>query len=86
MAANLIASVSATVADDRRVSIQDLARAHATLYWTISGILHSQLGLVKKSALGVVPPLGQGPSALREGSPGVPGKKKHQTAFPNAPH
>jgi hypothetical protein len=33
------------VAEDRRVSIQDLARAHGTLYGTISRILQSQLGL-----------------------------------------
>jgi hypothetical protein len=43
--ANLIASVAAAVAEDRRVSIQDLARAHGTSYGTISRILHSQLGL-----------------------------------------
>ena len=48
--ADLIASVAAAVAEDRRVSIQDLARAHGTSYGTISRILHSQLGLVKKSA------------------------------------
>ena len=48
--ADLIASVAATIAEDRRVSIQDLARAHGTSYGTISCILHSQLGLVKKSA------------------------------------
>ncbi len=41
--ADLIASVA--VAEDRRVSIQDLSRAHGTLYGTISRILHSQLGL-----------------------------------------
>ena len=46
MTADLIASV----AEDRRVSIQDLARAHGMSYGTISRILHSQLGLVKKSA------------------------------------
>ena len=40
--ADLIASVAA---EDCRVSIQDLARAHGTSYGTISGILHSQLGL-----------------------------------------
>jgi histone-lysine N-methyltransferase SETMAR len=50
MTAGLIASVAAAVAEDRRVSIQDLARAHGTSYGTISRILHSQLGLVKKSA------------------------------------
>ena len=50
MTADLIASVAAAVAEDRRVSIQDLARAHGTSYGTISPILHSQLGLVKKSA------------------------------------
>jgi histone-lysine N-methyltransferase SETMAR len=50
MTADLIAAVSAAVADDRRVSIQDLARAHGTSFGTISRILHSQLGLVKKSA------------------------------------
>ncbi len=53
MTADLIASVAAAAAaaaEDRRVSIQDLARAHGTLYGTISRILHSQLGLVKKSA------------------------------------
>jgi hypothetical protein len=32
------------------VSIQDLARAHGRSYGTISRILHSQLGLVKKLA------------------------------------
>ena len=50
MTADLIASVAAAVAEDRRVSIQDLARAHGTSYGTISRILHSQLGLVKKLA------------------------------------
>ena len=43
--ADLIASVATAVAEDRRVSIQDLARAHETSYGTISCILHSQLGL-----------------------------------------
>jgi hypothetical protein len=43
--ADLIASVAAAVAEDRRVSIQDLARAHGTSFGTISRILHSQLGL-----------------------------------------
>jgi hypothetical protein len=42
--ADLIASVAAAVTEDRRVSIQDLARAHGTSYGTISCILHSQLG------------------------------------------
>ncbi len=42
---DLIASVTAAVAEDRRVSIQDLARAHGTSYGTINRILHSQLGL-----------------------------------------
>ena len=50
MTADLIACVAAAVAEDRRVSIQDLARAHGTSYGTISRILHSQLGLVKKLA------------------------------------
>ncbi len=50
MTADLIASFAAAVAKDHRVSIQDLARAHGTSYGTISRILHSQLGLVKKSA------------------------------------
>ena len=50
MTADLIASVAVAVAEDRRVSIQDLARAHGTSYGTISRILHSQLGLVKKLA------------------------------------
>jgi hypothetical protein len=50
MTADLIASVAAAVAEDCRVSILDLARAHGTSYGTISRILHSQLGLVKKSA------------------------------------
>ncbi len=50
MTAALIASVAAAVAEDHRVSIQDLAWAHGTSYGTISRILHSQLGLVKKSA------------------------------------
>ena len=43
--ADLIASTAAAVAEDRRVSIQDLARAHGTSYGTISCILQSQLGL-----------------------------------------
>jgi hypothetical protein len=43
--ADLIASVAAAVTEDRRVSIQDLARAHGTSYSTISRILHSHLGL-----------------------------------------
>jgi hypothetical protein len=50
MTAALIASVAAAIAEDRRMSIQDLARAHGTSFGTISHILHSQLGLVKKSA------------------------------------
>ncbi len=50
MTAGLIASVAAAIPEDRRVSIQDLARAHGMSYGTISRILHSQLGLVKKSA------------------------------------
>jgi hypothetical protein len=77
MTADLIASVAATVAEDRRVSIQDLARAHGTLYGTISHILHSQLGLVKKLARG-----SRSCCPHREGGPGVPGKKKDQTALP----
>ena len=48
--ADLIASAAAAVAEDRRVSIQDLARAHGTSYGTINRILNSQLGLVKKSS------------------------------------
>ncbi len=43
--ADLIASVAAAIAEDRRVSIQDLARAHGTSYGTIIRILHSKLGL-----------------------------------------
>ena len=43
--ADLIASAAAAVAEDRRVSIQDLARVHGTSYGTFSRILHSQLGL-----------------------------------------
>jgi hypothetical protein len=43
--ADLIASIAAAVAEDHRLSIQDLARAHETSYGTISCILHSQLGL-----------------------------------------
>ncbi len=50
MTADLIASVAAAVAEDRQMSIQDLARAHGTSYGTISCILQSQLELVKKSA------------------------------------
>ncbi len=50
MTADLIAYVAAAVAEDRWVSIQDLARVHGTSYGTISRILHSQLGLVKKLA------------------------------------
>jgi hypothetical protein len=43
--ADLIASVAAAVAEDRRVSMQDLARVHGMSYGTISRILHSQLRL-----------------------------------------
>jgi hypothetical protein len=50
MTSDLNASVIAAIAEDCRVSIQDLARAHGTSYGTISRILHSQLGLVKKLA------------------------------------
>ncbi len=57
MTDNLIASVAAAIAENRRVSIQDLARDHGTLYGTISSILHSQLGLVKKSARWVPKPV-----------------------------
>jgi hypothetical protein len=46
--ADLIASVAAAVAEDRWVSIQDLARVHGTSSGTISRILHSQLGLKGK--------------------------------------
>ena len=45
MTSDLIASVATTAAEDLRVSIQDLARAHGTSYGTISCILQSQLGL-----------------------------------------
>jgi histone-lysine N-methyltransferase SETMAR len=50
MTADLITSVSAAVAEDPRVTIQALAKAHGSSFGTISRILHSQLGLVKKSA------------------------------------
>ncbi len=43
--ADLIASVATAVAEDRWVSIQDLARAHGASHGTISRILHCQLGL-----------------------------------------
>jgi hypothetical protein len=52
MTADLIASVSAAVTEDRQVTIQALAKAHGSSFGTISRILHSQLGLLKKSARG----------------------------------
>jgi hypothetical protein len=78
MTADLIASVAAAVAEDRRVSIQDLARAHGTSYGNISRILHSQLGLVKKSAQWVRKLL----STTRRWSRSSWRKKKDQTALP----
>ena len=45
MTADLFPSVAAAVAQECQHSIQDLARAHGTLYGTVSRILHSQLGL-----------------------------------------
>ncbi len=48
MTADLIASVA--VAEDHRVSLLGPCQAHGTSYATISRILHSQLGLAKKSA------------------------------------
>ena len=78
MTADLIACVAAAVAEDRRVSIQDLARAHGTLYGTISRILHSQLGLVKKSARWVPKLL----STPRRWPRSSWRKKKDQTALP----
>ncbi len=78
MTADLIASVAAAVAEDRRVSIQDLARAHGTSYGTISRILHSHLGLVKKSARWVPKLL----STPRRWSRSSWQKKKDQTALP----
>jgi hypothetical protein len=61
MTADLIASVATAVAEDHLVSSQDLARAHGTSYGTISRILHSQLGLVKKSAKKRIKPLSHPP-------------------------
>ena len=78
MTADLIASVAAAVAEDRRVSIQDLARAHGTSYGTISRILHSQLGLVKKLARWVPKLL----STPRRWSRSSWRKKRIKTALP----
>jgi hypothetical protein len=80
MTADLIASVAAAVAEDRLVSSQDLARAHGPSYGTVSRILHSQLGLVKKSAQWV-PKLLSTP----ESGPGVPGEKKGSNCSPTPP-
>ena len=44
MTADLIASVAAAVAEDRRVSIQDLARAHGTSYGTSVASCTASLG------------------------------------------
>ena len=48
--AAMIASVAAAIEEDRRRDIRSLASAHGTTVWTISTILHQDLGLVKKSA------------------------------------
>ena len=44
MTADLIACVAAAVAEDRRVSIQDLARAHGTSYGTSVASCTASLG------------------------------------------
>jgi hypothetical protein len=49
----LIASVTAAVEDDRRVCIEALATAHGTSISTIHAMLHTNLGLEKKSARSV---------------------------------
>jgi histone-lysine N-methyltransferase SETMAR len=48
--AAVIASVSAAVAADRRVTVRELASNHGLSIGTIDRILHKELGLVKKSA------------------------------------
>ena len=47
---DLIAAVAAAIEDNRRANIRDLAKAYGTAYGTVSRIIHSSLGLVKKSA------------------------------------
>ena len=46
----LVAAVTADIEKDRRINIQDLASAHGTSFGTIYRIIHTDLGLVKKSA------------------------------------
>ena len=48
--AAVIASVSAAVAADRRITVRELASNHGLSIGTIDRILHKELGLVKKSA------------------------------------
>jgi len=47
---DLIAAVAASIEENRRTNIRDLASAHGSTYGTISRIIHDSLGLVKKSA------------------------------------
>ncbi len=48
--ANIIASVSAAIAADRRITVRELASNHGLSIGTVDRILHKELGLVKKSA------------------------------------
>ncbi len=48
--AAIIAAVATDVADDRRVSVKDLASVHGVSVGTMFNILRDDLGLVKKSA------------------------------------
>jgi hypothetical protein len=57
--ANLIASVAAAVAVDRRIDTRSLAAGHGVCLRTICQILKEDLGLVKKSARWVPKPLSQ---------------------------
>ena len=45
----LVAAVTADIEKDRQINIQDLASAHGTSFGTIFCIIHTDLGLVKKS-------------------------------------
>jgi histone-lysine N-methyltransferase SETMAR len=47
---DVVAAVAATVEDDRRRSIKDVAAIHGLTYSTVQSILTDDLGLVKKSA------------------------------------
>jgi hypothetical protein len=46
----LIASVTATIEEDRQLSIEALAKAQGMSFSTIHTVLHEDLGLEKKSA------------------------------------